>query len=237
MPLYLLIKFLSPYHFPITEGSGGTELAGGLPSLDPLPAPKKPKAALHHMHSQAPLYTQLFFFLERVPSTNDLSIPILLPFPAALVTGSSTKEPSWFHCNCSRTRRVSQQLVCAALATGALPELAPTEIYCTHACTVTTPATRIAAGIPLELRTNMHLNKSNVVRARLFHRDFYLQPKGLSIQSSAVPYSSLTLNTLKTHSYLSGNSSVFNEAIFVLQQIHWQPWATGNLINNIFQSP
>lgn len=73
------------------------------------------------------------------------------------------------------------------------------------------PATGIAAGIPLELRTKAHLNKSNVVKERLFHRDFYLQPKGLSIQSDAVPYSSLTLNTLKPQSYLSGNSSVLIE--------------------------
>lgn len=105
-----LIKLFSPWSFPITEGSSGTKLAGGLSSLSPLPAPKKP--------------TQLgppiaFIFLGTYPFTNYLSTPILLLFPAAQVTGRSTKQTSCLHSNCGRSRKVSQQLVCAALATGA----------------------------------------------------------------------------------------------------------------------
>ena len=92
MPPYLLIKLLSPWRFAIREGSGGTELSRGFPSLNPLPAPRKPQAASHHLRSRAHLYAQRFFFLEGIPSTNDFSTPILLLFPAALVTGSSTKE-------------------------------------------------------------------------------------------------------------------------------------------------
>lgn len=83
-------------------------------------------------------------------------------------------------------QEVSQQLGCAALATGVPPELAPAEISCTHACTVTMPATGIAAGVPLELRANMHLNKSDVVRARLLRWDFYPQPGGLSVWENSL---------------------------------------------------
>lgn len=142
--------------------------------------------------------------------------------PVELLTGSSTKETSWFHC---KNRRVSQQLDCAAVATGALPELTPTEIYCTHACTVTMPASGTAAGIPLELRANTGLNKSHVVWARLLHRQFYLQPKGLSLQSDTRPCSSLALNKPKPRSHLSGSTSGFNIAVTAVQQIPCQPQA------------
>lgn len=81
MPLYLFINFLSPWCFPSTEGSGGTELAGGFPSLNPLPAPRKLKAALHHLPSWA-TYTHSISY-SWISSKNDLSIYILLPFPAA----------------------------------------------------------------------------------------------------------------------------------------------------------
>lgn len=182
---------------------------GEFHSLNLLPAPRKPKATSHCFYSCFHLYAENCFFLDRMPSTNDLSLTILLPLPAALVAWSSTKKTRWFHCNCSRSTEVSQQLVCTALATGVLPELAPTEIYCIHACTVTMPATRIAAGVPLQLRTNVHLNKSNVDRARLFHKRFLPTSKrsvssenswGSELQSTPSPYSSLTWNIIETSS-------------------------------------
>lgn len=168
-----------------------------------------------------PLCTELFF-LGTYAHNKWWSLTVVLPLPAALVAWSSTKKTRWFHCNCSRSTKASQQLVCTALATGVLLELAPTEIYCIHACTVTMPATRIAAGIPLELRTNVHLNKSNVHRARLFHRHFYPQPKGLSSQrihgvqnckSTPSPYSSQTWNVIET-------SSLFFQKYFCFSQCY-----------------
>lgn len=105
-----LINLLSSWSFPIIDGSSGTKLAGGLSSLSPLSAPRKP--------AQLGPPTA-FLFLATYPFKNDSSTPILLLFPAAQVTGRSTKQTSCLHFNCGRSRKVSQQLVCTALATGA----------------------------------------------------------------------------------------------------------------------